>query len=133
MKKIIALTLVLAFSLAIFAPLPAFAGGHRGAYHGGNGGNYGHRGNSGISSGAAVGIGLGALALGVLIGQIQPQPAYPVYGPQPVFAPPMYPMYRTPVCVGTLTTEYGWRQHPSGNGVEYVPTGRSFCNGQILY
>lgn len=130
MKKIIALTLVIAFSLAIFAPLPAFAGGRHGGYNGYHGG---HRGHSGISSGAAVGIGLGALALGVIIGQQMDQPAYPVYGPQPVFAPPMYPMYRTPVCVGQLTTEYGWRQHPSGNGVEYVPTGRVFCNGQILY
>ena len=41
--------------------------------------------------------------------------------------------YRTPVCAGQLTQEYGWRPHWSGNGLEYVPTGRLFCNGQILY
>ncbi|MFY9461927.1 MAG: hypothetical protein WAP51_01860 [Candidatus Sungiibacteriota bacterium] len=132
MRKLIAFSLVIALAFVVLAPLSAFAGGR----HGGNHGGYqGHRGHSrGISSGAAVGIGLGSLALGVLIGQaIQPQPVYVQAYPQPVYVSPMYPMYRSPVCVGQLTTEYGWRQHPSGNGVEYVPTGRTFCNGQILY
>ena len=129
MRKLIAFTLVIALAFVVLAPLSAFAGGRHGGYRGGYHG--GHRSHGGISTGAAVGLGLGSLALGVLIGQaIQPSP---VYAPQPVYVPPMYPMYRSPVCVGQLTTEYGWRQHPSGNGVEYVPTGRTFCNGQILY
>ena len=37
-----------------------------------------------------------------------------------------------PVCAGTLTQEYGWRPLWSGNGVEYGPTGRWICSGQLL-
>ncbi|MDO8560915.1 MAG: hypothetical protein Q7R91_01730 [bacterium] len=91
MKKMLAFALIIAFVSLVFAPLPAFAGGGRNHYgHGGNHGGY--RGHSGISTGAAVGIGL-ALVLGVLVGRSQQ--ATVVYGPQypqpPVVVYPGYP------------------------------------------
>lgn len=129
MKKLVTLALIAVLSFAVLAPATAEAG---------------------ASTNAALALGAFAVLNQVVRGDTifhprqpvysqygpiyAPQPSYPVYGP--VYAPPapvvMYP-YPQPICVGTLDIEYGFRPHPSGNGLEYAPTGRTFCRGQILY
>mgnify|MGYP001606618598 CR=1 FL=1 len=129
MKKIIAAVLVIAFALFIFAPLSAFAGGRRGPSTGD------------IVLGVGGGIVLGTIGVRILDNVFgHPQPVYTSHGypgnypiSQPVYFPPMSPMYRSPVCAGTLTEEYGWQPDPRGGPPYYVKTGRTFCSGQILY
>lgn len=116
MKKLVALALIAVLSFVVLAPLPAFAG---------------------ASTDAALALGAFAVLNQVVRGETVFNNPQPVYGPQPysaypqpVFAPPVY---RSPVCAGTLTQEYGWQADPYGGPPHYVPTGRTFCSGQILY
>jgi hypothetical protein len=83
----------LAVAMALSLPGAANAQYWRGGYY---------RGGSGISPGAAVGIGLGSFALGTALGSgafAQPwgYPSYGYYAPAPVYyaPPPVYPYPRT--------------------------------------
>jgi hypothetical protein len=122
----VALSLVIALSLMAFGPVPAFAGGRHG----------------GVSTGAAVGIGLGALALGMVIGHQASQPVVvgqpgPVYAPQPatVILPPAYAPQPRVVWPSECGPKYGTvYDDPYNPGIgRYVPTGLIECrwpNGQ---
>lgn len=135
MKRFVALSLIIALSFVVLVPLPASAG---------------------AATDAALALGAFAVLNQIVRGQtiFHPQypqhyPQYPVYGPNPGY-PAGYPSYPYPSypsvvyhqqfvqqCDGQANVRYGWRPHPSGNGLEYVPLkdeyGRTIieCRGQV--
>lgn len=134
MRKLIALSLIVALSFVVLAPIPASAG---------------------ASTDAALALGAFAVLNQIVRGQTifhppypaQYPPQYPVYGPNPypygypgsVMAMPTYQQYHSVLqCDGQLNAKYIERPHPSGNGVEYAPAvdqyGRTIyeCRGRIM-
>ena len=128
MRKLVAVTLVIALVSFIFAPLPAFAGGRHGSR--------GHRSNAGISTGAAVGIGVGAFVLGVLVGHGQPTVGqHPIVLQDVVILPQPVVLRPRVIWPANCAPQYGYIYNdPYNPGIpRYVPTGLMECrwpNGQ---
>ncbi|MFY9461926.1 MAG: hypothetical protein WAP51_01855 [Candidatus Sungiibacteriota bacterium] len=128
---------------AIGAVIGAVGGAAAGAAIGAATGNPGKGAAIGAAAGGIGGVGVGG-AVGLTKSRASYEHAYAscmlargyaVGGKVPIApAPPVaLPVSQgVPVCVGTLTEEYGWQPDPRGGPPHYVKTGRYFCNGQLF-
>lgn len=134
-RRRFAIALVLVLGVVFLAGCGTIAGGALGA-------GLGAAGAAAVGAPPAVGAKLGAIiggGAGLLLYDV-PRPMgyveyYPNGGSATYYypAPPPAPHRRpTPVCVGRLDQEYGYRPDPHGGPPFFEPTGRVFCRGEII-